>query len=230
MKLELKKQSRIREFNKYNDITKAKVIFCFLSEGLSYRKLDEQIIGLDSKKSRGYQSMGILNYLGLKKTTEFLNMSVDEIIVTLQSFENYEELEPIVSLLALISNANAVNGDSIHIEDCAYQPVKEGKRTVYYSTKYERSPHNRAQAIRIHGTKCMAYGFDFEKNYGELGKGYIEVHHVKPLASLEDEVTVNPESDLIVLCSNCHRMIHKKKNSVLSLTELKNIIELNKND
>ena len=96
----------------------------------------------------------------------------------------------------------------------------EGKRTVYYTTKYERSSKNRDAAIRMHGTKCMICGFDFEQKYGELGKGYIEVHHIKPLATLEQEVVVNPETDLICVCANCHRMLHRFKNYIVRPTEI----------
>ena len=98
---------------------------------------------------------------------------------------------------------------------------KEGKVTEYYVTKYERNPRNRKGAIKIHGYKCMVCGFDFEKVYGEIGKGFIEVHHVKPLYDLDEEVVVNPETDLVCVCANCHRMIHKKKSTVLTIEELR---------
>ena len=104
----------------------------------------------------------------------------------------------------------------------------EGKRTVYYTTKYERSSKNREAAIRIHGTKCMICGFDFGQKYGELGKGYIEVHHIKPLATLEQEVVINPETDLICVCANCHRMLHRFKNYIVTVEELKHIVDDNK--
>jgi 5-methylcytosine-specific restriction protein A len=64
--------------------------------------------------------------------------------------------------------------------------------------------------------KCEACDFDFEKTYGELGKGYIECHHIIPLSNFQ----VNKETkldDLVLLCSNCHRMIHKD----LSITTIK---------
>lgn len=97
----------------------------------------------------------------------------------------------------------------------------EGAQVAYYTTKYERSSKNRADAIAIHGAKCQACGFDFEEAYGDLGKGFIEVHHAKPLFSLEEETVINPAEDLVCLCSNCHRMVHRAKGSVLSLEELK---------
>lgn len=104
----------------------------------------------------------------------------------------------------------------------------EGRRKVYYTTKYERNSKNREDAIRIHGTKCMICGFDFEKKYGELGKGYIEVHHIKPLSELTEEIVINPETDLICVCANCHRMLHRFKSYMVSVDELKQIVEDNK--
>lgn len=71
----------------------------------------------------------------------------------------------------------------------------------------------------------MACGFDFEKVYGERGKDYVEVHHVVPLADRDEVVDIDPAKDLIVVCANCHRMIHRRKNEVLSLNELKSIIK-----
>jgi len=59
--------------------------------------------------------------------------------------------------------------------------------------------------------------------YGEQGKDYIEVHHLRPVHSLGGD-TVDPRTDMAVLCSNCHRMIHRKRDKVLSIEELKNFI------
>lgn len=76
--------------------------------------------------------------------------------------------------------------------------------------KYFRSTRNRAIrnqcAERDHYT-CRVCGFNFEKVYGERGKGFIEIHHKNPMASYEGEHEVKLE-DLIALCSNCHSMIH----------------------
>ena len=101
----------------------------------------------------------------------------------------------------------------------------EGKRKKIYTTKYERSYKNREKAIKIHGTRCMVCDFDFEEAYGELGKDFIEVHHTKPLYSLEEEIEINPEEDLVCLCSNCHRMIHRRRDKILTVEELKEIME-----
>ncbi|RYE70422.1 MAG: hypothetical protein EOO81_07890 [Oxalobacteraceae bacterium] len=44
---------------------------------------------------------------------------------------------------------------------------------------------------------------------GELGKAFIHVHHIKPLAEIKDEYVVNPVLDLVPLCANCHAMVHR---------------------
>lgn len=100
--------------------------------------------------------------------------------------------------------------------------MQEGKQTRRYSTVYERNPRLRTQALRIHGYTCMACGMNFEEVYGEIGKGFIHVHHIKPVSV--EERSVNPRTDMVVLCPNCHCMIHRKKGMLLSIEELKSII------
>ncbi|CCL27444.1 HNH endonuclease [Clostridioides difficile] len=71
--------------------------------------------------------------------------------------------------------------------------------------------------IEYHGTKCAVCGFDFERVYGNRGRGYIEMHHIRPLSYVGDESNINPKTDLVPICSNCHR----KKDNVLSIYELR---------
>jgi len=74
---------------------------------------------------------------------------------------------------------------------------------------------------------CEVCGFSFCEKYGDdLGKGFIEVHHKTPLhESKRTETTAN---DIALICSNCHKMIHKKlvdeENSIMTIDELKKII------
>lgn len=65
---------------------------------------------------------------------------------------------------------------------------------------------------KIHGLKCECCGLNFEERYGKLGKGFIEVHHLIPLSSLKlgECKEYDPHKDFAVLCSNCHRMIHRR--------------------
>lgn len=98
----------------------------------------------------------------------------------------------------------------------------EGGRKVFVSRKAERNPRLRKEAIRIHGCSCQACGFNYRTVYGEWGDGFIEVHHLIPLGGIEKkERETNPETDLVVLCANCHRMVHRRRGITLSLEELK---------
>jgi predicted HNH restriction endonuclease len=143
------------------------------------------------------------------------------------------EKETITSLESLIQEErfqilNRTAENDIEAEESQEESYyKEGGILEYYGTRYERNPTNRAKAIEIHGTTCRACGFNFEEVYGERGKDFIEVHHLNPLFSIGKEININPEIDLIPVCSNCHRMIHRKKNDVLTIEELKYILNSN---
>ena len=85
----------------------------------------------------------------------------------------------------------------------------EGKKYEASVTRYERDHGNRKNCIDHYGYVCQVCGMNFEQVYGELGKDYIEVHHLHPVS--QGERQVNPIEDLIPLCSNCHSMIHRQE-------------------
>ena len=58
--------------------------------------------------------------------------------------------------------------------------------------------------------------------YGSFGENFIEVHHLKPISTYDGEHEVNPLTDLVPLCSNCHSMIHRGENGTMTLKELRN--------
>lgn len=66
---------------------------------------------------------------------------------------------------------------------------------------------------------CEVCGFDFYETYGEIGKGFIECHHTTPLA-VKDAEKPTTLSDLALVCSNCHRMLHRNT-CTFSIEELK---------
>jgi hypothetical protein len=106
-----------------------------------------------------------------------------------------------------------------------YESRVEGTLSYYYGKRYERDAINRKRAIEIHGTTCKVCCFNFEEVYGERGKDFIEVHHLNPLSNFDGvEVIINPETDLVPLCANCHRMIHRRHNDVLTLEQLKSML------
>lgn len=97
----------------------------------------------------------------------------------------------------------------------------EGGKKVTISARVERDPTLRNEAIRIHGAACTVCGWDFELAYGSWGAGYAEVHHLTPLGHDSAIRKTDAQCDLAVLCANCHRMVHRKSNVVLSVEELK---------
>lgn len=70
---------------------------------------------------------------------------------------------------------------------------------------------------------CEVCGFDFEKVYGELGNNFIEAHHIKPVSQMSDNEKTSIE-DIVMVCSNCHSMIHRKK-PWLTFENIKDIIK-----
>lgn len=69
---------------------------------------------------------------------------------------------------------------------------------------------------------CEACEFDFHVTYGELGFKYIECHHKTPLADFTS-ATKTTLHDLALVCSNCHRMLHRKIDS-LSVEGLRQVL------
>lgn len=106
-------------------------------------------------------------------------------------------------------------------------PKSEGAPTLHLTTRYERDPRLREAAIQIHGTTCSACGFNFAMVYGQHGAGYIQVHHVQPLADGAGEHLVDPNSDMDVLCANCHVMVHRYRDRTITVKELKQFLREN---
>ena len=92
-----------------------------------------------------------------------------------------------------------------------YEGNREGSQKLVQSVEYERDPVNRRLCILLKGCRCAVCGFDFEKVYGEIGRNFIEAHHIIPVSDMGEGYRVNPAEDLIPLCSNCHSMIHRRK-------------------
>jgi len=75
---------------------------------------------------------------------------------------------------------------------------------------YERDPRARQACLQHHGSSCSICGFDFESTYGEIGKGFIHVHHLRQLSEIGEAYEVDPLHDLMPVCPNCHAMLHKQ--------------------
>ena len=111
------------------------------------------------------------------------------------------------------------------VMDEEFMNFEEGKLSQILKDEYERNPEARKKCIEAYGAICKVCGFDFKNFYGELGEGYIHVHHIIPLSQIKNSHIVNYVEDLIPVCPNCHAMLHKGN---LSVEELQKIIQNNK--
>ncbi|MGD6780177.1 HNH endonuclease [Sutcliffiella horikoshii] len=159
------------------------------------------------------------NQLGLKLlkspiiSTELTNVELENAIIEISS----DFLNLILSLLPLEETA----------EEESIQGLPEGDLAIVKVNRYERSQINRQACLAINGHVCKVCNFNFETTYGFIGVGFIHVHHIVPVSKLGAEYVLNPKTDLVPLCPNCHAMIHKR-NPSYSLDELKEIIIKNK--
>lgn len=77
---------------------------------------------------------------------------------------------------------------------------------------------------------CSACNFNFENFYGEIGNGFIEIHHLNPIFAREEsfEQSINEALNGVVpVCANCHRIIHRKNDQLLSILSLQELIRAN---
>lgn len=107
--------------------------------------------------------------------------------------------------------------------------IREGYKKQISATVYERSKKLRDAAFEHYVSSdghisCKSCGFDFKRFYGKIGEGFIELHHTKPVYMYVDEDLNKKIADailnLVPVCSNCHRMIHRNWTKPLEIKEL----------
>ena len=113
-------------------------------------------------------------------------------------------------------------------EDEEFAEAEEGRILTRIHRSRERSrklvENKKASVLKANGhLKCEACSFDFEMTYGERGKGFIEAHHVKPVHTLAAGEKTKLE-DLVLLCSNCHRIVHIQR-PWLTVEDLRQLIK-----
>ncbi|MDD9841937.1 MAG: HNH endonuclease [Alphaproteobacteria bacterium] len=107
----------------------------------------------------------------------------------------------------------------------------EGQILTYWHVRRERSTRlTRRKKEQFQDENkgrlfCEICRFDYARRYGEHGEGFIEAHHTRPLSQLPNEGATIKLADLILLCANCHRMIHRKT-PWLTPDELRQIIRV----
>lgn len=107
---------------------------------------------------------------------------------------------PLLSMLMALLGVEEVDADVSATEGNSYEAR---------SIRYERKKINRDICLRIRGAFCLCCNRSMEEDYGPVAHGLIEVHHIVPAAAMGPEYRVNPTTDLIPVCPNCHRVLHR---------------------
>ena len=148
-------------------------------------------------------------------------------------FENDFEYEDVAQGAMKIENASAKKQKLIVYDENIV--ITEGRKRTKSATIYVRSKKLREKAIEKFSSRgviiCQVCDFDFQKVYGELGKGYIEIHHLKPIFKYEKDdfskFLNEALKSLSPLCSNCHRMVHRNRKTIIRPSELREIVRKN---
>ncbi|MBX2890305.1 MAG: HNH endonuclease [Saprospiraceae bacterium] len=141
-----------------------------------------------------------------------------------KSYEVQAFLDELFSLAEIRIKADALIANEPEIRE----GFPEGKRIERLHYRRERNPKVVRLAKKNFKEKngrlfCQICGFDFQQVYGKVGEDYIEAHHTLPLSEIENEQTQTQIEDIALLCSNCHKMIHRKR-PWLTMIEIKNLI------
>jgi 5-methylcytosine-specific restriction protein A len=116
----------------------------------------------------------------------------------------------------LLSQTVTVYPDELDKAETLFEGIK---KSVLVNS-YERNPVARKKCIEHYGFQCVVCSCDFEKVYGDIGKGFIHVHHLTQLSDIGQGYEVDPVKDLRPVCPNCHAMLHKK-NPPYTIDEMK---------
>jgi 5-methylcytosine-specific restriction enzyme A len=215
------KSGRAREFASYDDQLKSEVIKGWLFEGLTHRELDERVLGLDKTDSRGWQSMGILHFLGLKKEFSgiFHNLTLQEAIGVISQDE--QDFGEIIQLLADTQQQDPLTLKTLQVQeateikisqnDSSEQRMKRIKaaskkpaRMSVVSYTYKRNADVVTETLLRAKGVCDNCGKPGPFVRASDGTIYLEVHHVRPLSQGGEDTLKNVRA----LCPNCHRQAH----------------------
>lgn len=107
--------------------------------------------------------------------------------------------------------------------DFSSKGYEEGVGQILIELGRYRNPKLRKEAIEKNGGyRCFVCGSNYQDVYGDLGKSVVEIHHIIPIYKGE---RITTEEEIVVVCANCHRVIHSKGKEPLTIDTLKQIIE-----
>jgi predicted HNH restriction endonuclease len=111
---------------------------------------------------------------------------------------------------------------NLDVDIHAYAATEGNKRLVLHLQRERNPAIVRKKKKQASSLDCEICGFSFGRAYGSAANDYCEVHHLLPLSEVEHTTQTRME-DLAILCSNCHRVAHRR-NPPYTLDEVKNMI------
>lgn len=162
-----------------------------------------------------------------EKRIEYFNRyfgSVDVSIAVPTSSEGIQDFFD--DIFSLVTNRLKADYLSSSLPEIRFE-FPEGRLTEKIHTRRERNANlvklakqnmKRSQGKLV----CQVCSFDFEEMYGALGEGFIEAHHTIPVSELDEDAQTRIE-DIALVCSNCHRMLHRRR-PWLEMHQLKNLL------
>ncbi len=217
----LRPVSRHREFDSYSADLRAQVVRGWLFSMGTHRELDESVLGLNPLVSKGYQSMGILHYLGLSAAFHglFKGVSANEALAALENdqqdfgqvlaYLRNNSGDVATSLQALIADEKVavqqsrMDSSAARLNRINAAP-KYPLRVRVYSYAYKRNPDIVAEALCRANGICEVCKKQAPFIRASDGDPYLEVHHLIPLA----EGGLDSLENVVALCPNCHRQKH----------------------
>lgn len=127
-----------------------------------------------------------------------------------------------------VTHCKACNvlSQEIVIERHALQPPPHEVNTLSMTVDaLEHDPLARARCIERYGASCAVCNLDMGMRYGQLGEGFIEVHHQYRSTTPWTPEDGDPVRDLVPVCPNCHAMLHRGRELPLTVQELKRAMQ-----
>jgi hypothetical protein len=194
---------------------------------VSHRKLEK--LGYATYSKVGRSGAYTINENG-KRILEINKDALEYLLSEDFNYEdfNYQDIKD--SLVVMTKMSEQEKKAFIYNENLV---ITEGTKLSKNVQMYERSKKLRDIAINHYALNghigCCVCSFNFFAQYGERGKGYIEIHHQKPICQYEDEdgnmFIEQALQNVVPVCSNCHRMIHREKNVPMSVEELRQLVQ-----
>jgi predicted HNH restriction endonuclease len=187
---------------------------------------------------KSHETFERLGYADYKDGVYFLSNNGDKYLQENQDILKYLLINDftytdVINSLKTISSTKSTKPLQVFDENVI---IQEGMKIIVEKEIYIRSKQLRDYALSYfeekNGLNCTCCGFNFSNFYGrEIGDGFIEMHHIKPIFQYQGDNLVQTIKSAILnivpLCSNCHRMIHRHGKQLLQIELLINHIKNN---